>query len=175
MHRWTAILFGFIGMLIILRPGLAVIETGSILVLASAALWAVAMILIKILSRTETSVAIVAWMGVFLCAFSIGPALWVWVTPSLSAWGWLIFVGLNGSIAQVCLSQALKETDPTAVMPFDFLKLIWTAILAAYFFAEIPDLFTWLGAGVIFTSGLYIANRERRAARKPRATPDQAR
>ena len=62
------------------------------------------------------------------------------------------------------LSQALKETDPTAVLPFDFLKLIWTALLAAWLFGEIPDLYTWIGAGVIFASGLYIANRERRGA-----------
>jgi drug/metabolite transporter (DMT)-like permease len=169
MHRWAAILFGFLGMLIILRPGLAIIEPGAFLVLGSAALWAVAMIIIKILSRTESSVAIVAWMGVFLCLFSFGPALMVWQTPSATAWLWLAFIGFTGSIAQVSLSQALKETDPTAVLPFDFLKLIWTALLAAWLFGEIPDIYTWIGAGVIFGSGLYIARRERRATAQAKA------
>lgn len=165
LRRWVAIAAGFAGMLIILRPGLTVVETGAMLSLAAATLWATALIIIKILSRTESSVAIVAWMGIFLSAFSLGPALWVWRDPSLSAWGWLVFIGVAGSIAQVSISQAMKETDPTAVLPFDFLKLIWTSLLAAWFFGEIPDRYTWIGAGVIFSAGVYILRRERRAQR----------
>ena len=165
LHRWSAILAGFIGMLIVLRPGLAVIEPGAFLALAAAALWAMAMIVIKILSRTDSSVTIVAWMGIFLCLYSIGPALWVWQWPSPHAWGWLLFIGLTGSVAQVSISQSLKEADTSVVMPFDFLKLIWTALLAAWFFGEIPDKFTFIGAGVIFSSSLYIARREQLKAR----------
>lgn len=165
MHRWGALAAGFIGMLIVLRPGLAVVEPGALMALTAAALWAVTMIIIKMLSRTESSVAIVAWMGIFLCAFSIGPALWVWQTPSAAAWGWLVFIGLAGSAAQVSLSQSLKEADTTAVMPFDFLKLIWVALLGAWLFGEVPDRYTFIGAGVIFTASLYIARRERNAAR----------
>ncbi|MBY8975843.1 EamA family transporter [Rhodobacteraceae bacterium NNCM2] len=163
IHRWAAIIAGFVGMLVILRPGIAVIEPGALMALAAAAIWAVAMILIKMLSRTESSVAIVAWMGIFLCAFSIGPAIMVWRDPSFEALCWLLFIGFTGSIAQVSLSQALKETDPTAVLPFDFLKLIWASLLAAWFFNEVPDQYTWLGAGLIFSAGLYIARRERRS------------
>ena len=166
VHRWVAILFGFIGMVIILRPGLVAIDTGALLVLGSAALWAVAMVLIKILSRADSSVSIVAWMGIFLCLFSIGPALWVWQPVTGTQLFWLLLVGLFGSIAQIALSQSLKETDPTALMPFDFLKLVWTTLLGVWFFAEIPDVYTWIGAAVIFTSGLYIARRERLAARQ---------
>ena len=74
-----------------------------------------------------------------------------------------LFIGFWGSVAQVSLAQALKEADPTAIMPFDFLRLIWATLLAAWLFAEAPDLFTWIGAAVIFGAGLYIANRERQA------------
>lgn len=162
LHRWIAIIVGFLGMLIILRPGFVEVEPGAMLAAGAAALWAIAMIIIKILSRTESSVAIVAWMGIFLCAFSIGPALWVWQTPTLWNLIWLAFIGLCGSIAQVTLSQSLKESDPTAVLPFDFLKLIWATILGAWFFGELPDVLTFVGAIVIFTSGLFIAFRERR-------------
>lgn len=165
LRRWTAIGLGFVGMLIILRPGLAVVETGSLLVIAAALLWSLALIIVKTLSRTESSVAIVAWMGIFLSVFSVGPALWVWKDPTLWAWGWLLFIGFAGSVAQVSLSQALKETEPTAVMPFDFLKLIWAALLAFWFLGEIPDEMTFIGAAVIFGSGLYVAQRERAAAR----------
>lgn len=162
-HRWAAIGSGFVGMLIILRPGLVEMDIGSILAVCAASLWAVTVIVIKILSRTDSSITIVAWMGINMSIFSLGPALWVWQTPSMGAWGWLLLIGFFGAIAQVTLSQSLKETDPTAVLPFDFLKLIWAALLAAWLFDEIPDIYTWIGAGVIFSSGLYIAHRERRA------------
>ena len=119
--------------------------------------------IIKILSRTESSLTIVAYMSIFLGVFSIIPALWVWQPFGLHTLFWLVLVGLFGTIAQMALSQALKETDPTALMPFDFLKLIWSAIIGAWFFTEIPDAFTWVGAAVIFSSGLFIASRERRA------------
>ncbi len=161
IYRWSAIFLGFAGMLIILRPGLVVIDTGALLVIGSAVLWAVAMLIIKIQSRTESSLTIVAYMGIFLGVFSITPALWVWQPFELQTLGLMVLIGLFGSIAQMAISESLKETDPTALMPFDFLKLIWTAMIGAWFFAEIPDIFTWIGATVIFSSGLFIAFRER--------------
>ena len=165
IYRWVAIFLGFAGMLIILRPGFVVIDTGAILVTVAAALWAVAMIIIKILSRTESSLTIVAYMGIFLGLFSIAPAFWVWQPFGLQTLGWMILIGLFGSIAQIAISQSFKETDPTAVMPFDFLKLIWTAMIGAWFFAEIPDIYTWVGAAVIFLAGFFIALRERSASK----------
>ena len=161
IYRWSAIFLGFAGMLIILRPGLVVIDTGALLVIGSAVLWAVAMLIIKIQSQTESSLTIVAYMGIFLGIFSIAPALWVWQPFELQTLGLMVLIGLLGSIAQMAISESLKETDPTALMPFDFLKLIWTAMIGAWFFAEIPDMFTWIGATVIFSSGLFIALRER--------------
>ncbi|NKB51746.1 MAG: EamA family transporter [Rhizobiaceae bacterium] len=166
LYRWLAIATGFLGMLIILRPGMVALDTGGLLAAGAAALWAVAMILIKLLSRTESSVTIVGWMGIFLCLFSLGPALLVWQTVSAENWIWLSLIGLSGTIAQIALSQSLKETEPTAVLPFDFLKLIWTALLGVWFFSETPDLYTWIGAAIIFSSGLFIAHRERRSRRQ---------
>ncbi len=161
IYRWLAIAAGFLGMLIILRPGIVTLDTGGLLAAGSAALWAVAMLLIKLLSRTDSSLTIVAWMGIFLCLFSLVPALWVWRPLTNDNLIWLSFIGLSGSIAQIALSQSLKETDPTAIMPFDFLKLIWTALLGMWFFSETPDFYTWIGAAVIFSSGMLIAYRER--------------
>ena len=163
IYRWLAILSGFIGMLIILRPGLVAIDTGALLVTASAGLWAIALLLIKILSRTEASLTIVAYMGIFLGVFSIFPALWVWQPFGMQTLFWLALIGLFGTIAQMSLSQSLKETDPTALMPFDFLKLVWTALIGAWFFSEIPDVYTLIGAAVIFASGFFIALREQKA------------
>ena len=161
IYRWAAIFSGFIGMLIILRPGLIAVDIGALLVTAGAALWAVAMIIIKIQSRTESSVTIVAYMGIFLGIFSIIPAYFVWQPFGLQTLGLMVLIGLSGTVAQMAISQSLKETDPTATMPFDFLKIIWTTIIGVWFFAEVPDIFTWVGAIVIFSSGLFIAVRER--------------
>jgi len=165
-RRWTALALGFAGMLIILRPGMIPADLGSLLVVGSASLWAVTMIVIKVLSRTESSFAITAYMNLFLALFSLGPALWVWVMPPPEMWVWLVAIGVIGTIAQLALSQALKETEPTAVLPFDFLKLIWTAILGFWVFGEVPDVLTWVGAAVVFGSGFYIAWREHEERRR---------
>ncbi|MAY88650.1 MAG: RNA polymerase subunit sigma-54 [Pseudooceanicola sp.] len=165
IHRFAAIFAGFGGMLIVLRPGFAVIETGAVLAVVSAALWALAMIVIKLLSRTESSLTIVAWASIFLAVFSAGPAIWVWQWPTAQAWGGLVFIGIIGSIAQLAISQSFREADASAVLPFDFLKLIWTALLGAWLFGEIPDRYTLIGAGVIFGASLFIAGRERNTAR----------
>lgn len=172
LRRWAAIAVGFLGMLIILRPGIAAVEPGMIMVVSSAALWACAMIVIKIISRTDSSVVITAYMGIFLGAFSLIPALYHWQWPGLSAWSWLIFIGFTGSVAQVSISESLKVAEPTAVLPFDFLKLIWTALIGAWVFAETPDVYTWIGAAVIFAAGLYIAHRENRVRRPQPSAPE---
>lgn len=166
LYRWLAIAFGFGGMLIILRPGFIPIDTGALLVTGSAVLWAVAMLQIKILSRTDSSITIVAFMGIFLCIFSIGPAIWVWQPVSWDNLMWMSMIGLTGTVAQITLSQAFKETDPTALMPFDFLKLIWTALIGYLVFLEVPDVYTWIGGAVIFLSGLFIGYREKRASKR---------
>jgi drug/metabolite transporter (DMT)-like permease len=160
IRRWMAIIVGFAGTLIILRPGMIPVDMGSILVVGAASIWAVTMIVIKILSRTESSFAITAYMNILLSVFSLGPALWVWVTLTPEMWGWLVAIGVLGTIAQLALSQALKETEPTAVLPFDFLKLVWAALLGMWVFGELPDIYTWIGAAVVFASGFFIAYRE---------------
>ncbi len=171
LYRWLAIAFGFAGMLIILRPGVIPLDKGAILVTGSAVLWAVAMMQIKILSRTDSSVTIVAYMGIFLCVFSIIPAIWVWTPVSWENLFLMALIGVLGSTAQVSLSQAFKETDPTALMPFDFLKLVWTALIGMVVFAEIPDIYTWIGGAVIFGSGLLIGYREHKKGAGPEKDP----
>jgi len=166
IRRWAAIFVGFAGTLIILRPGMIPADTGSILVVGAALIWAVTMIVIKVLSRTESSFTITAYMNIFLSLFSLGPALWVWVAPPPEMWVWLVAIAVLGTIAQIALSQALKETEPTAVLPFDFLKLVWATLLGMWVFGELPDVITWIGALVVFASGFFIAYREHQERRR---------
>ena len=168
MHRWGAIVAGFVGMLAILRPGLIPLELGPVLVVVSSLVWATVMIIIKVMSRTESSLAIVAYMNIFLAVYSVVPAIFVWQWPSVEGWALMAAIGITGTLGQLGLSQALAETDPTVVMPFDFLRLIWVAGLGFWIFGEIPDLFVWIGGTIIFASGFYLAWRENSTRRAQR-------
>lgn len=168
VRRWTATILGFVGTLVILRPGLEAIDLGSVLVVGSASVWAITMIVIKFLARTDSSLTITAYMNLLLSVLSLGPAIYVWQNPDPFAWGVLLFIGIAGTLAQLLLTEALKQTEATAVMPFDFLKLVWAALFGYLLFTEVPTVFTWIGAAIIFASGFYIAYRESVLARQRR-------
>lgn len=163
LHRWSAILMGFAGALIILRPGIIPMDLGSFLVLTSAFMWGITMIVIKVLARTDSSMTITSYMNLLLAAFALVPAIWVWRTPQLETWGWLVAIGISGTLAQIAIVQALKEGETTVVLPFDFLKLIWATMFGYWLFSETVDLWTWIGAAIIIGSGIYVAYRERLA------------
>lgn len=167
LRRWTAIVVGFAGTLVILRPGSGEVDTGSLLALGSAAIWGVTMIVIKLLGRTELSLTITGYMCILLSLLSFFPALYVWRTPGLESWMWLVFIGVVGTMAQTSLAEALKQADTTVAMPFDFLKLIWASLLGFTLFAEIPDIYTVVGALVIFGASFYLVWRESRVRTEP--------
>ena len=160
LRRWSAIAAGFAGTMVILRPGMIEIDAGSVLVVVSAALWGLTLIIIKVLGRTESSMTITGYMNLLLSAISLVPAIYVWQTPQPLAWGFLLAVGVLGTLGQIALTESLRQADTTVVLPFDFLKLVWAAVLGYLFFAELPDALTWVGAAIVFASGFYIAYRE---------------
>ncbi|MBU2533915.1 MAG: DMT family transporter [Alphaproteobacteria bacterium] len=168
IRRWTATLLGFVGMLVIVRPGFIELDAGSIMIIASSAIWAVTMIVIKMLLRTETSLSVTGYASIFVSLFALGPAIYVWQNPSFDAWMWMVYIGVVGASAQFLLAEALREADAGAIMPFDFAKLVWASLFGFYLFGEIPDAYTWVGASIIFASGLYIAYRENQVARQAR-------
>ncbi len=172
LRRWTATLCGFLGTLVILRPGFAEIDLGSLLVLFSALLWGCTLIVIKVLARTESAITITSYMNILLTLLSLVPALLVWRMPEGMQWLWLLAIGVTGTLAQLAITQSLKEADTGVVMPFDFLKLIWVAIMGYLFFAEVPVLFVLIGGAIIFASATYIALRESRLAREARERRD---
>jgi drug/metabolite transporter (DMT)-like permease len=161
-RRITALLFGFLGTLIVLRPGLVEIETGTIYMLWSAAAWGTAMIVIKVLSRTETSLTTTIYSTILMTPITFAVAVFFWQWPTWEQLAWLALIGGLGSLGHLCLAQAMKEADVSAIMPAEFSKLIWAALFGFIFFAEVPDWGTWVGGTVIFLSVTYIAYRERR-------------
>ena len=165
IRRIAALAAGFAGALVIIRPGMAALDPGSLLVLGSSAVWAGAMILIKLLSRTESSLTMTAYMAVFLTPLSSIAAAFVWRWPSPEELGWFALMGSLGTVAHLCLAQAFREADAAAVLPVDFLRLIWASVFGYLLFGEVPVLFVWIGGTIIFASTLYLAYREARVAR----------
>jgi len=171
LRRWSAIIIGFAGTLVILRPGLIPADLGSILVLTSAGFWGMTMIVIKLLSRTDSSLTITGYSSILLSVLSLGPALYVWTQPTLEQLALLMLMGIVGTLAQIAFAQSLKDADTTAVLPFDFLKLVWASMFGVWLFGEVPDTLTWIGAVIVFASSFYIAWREHQAGKAGRDNP----
>jgi drug/metabolite transporter (DMT)-like permease len=161
LRRWAAILMGFAGVLVILRPGFADITPGQLLCLVSSITWACALLVIKRLGEQDSSITILLYMALLMIPASLVPTLFVWTTPTLAELGWLALIGVLGNGGQLLMTESLKQADAGVVMPVDFFKLIWVAILGFLLFDQVPDQFTWIGAAIIFTSTAYLALRER--------------
>jgi len=168
-RRWTAIVCGFLGTLVILRPGLQAFDLGSLLIVASSLLWGLAIIDIKVLGRTESTMTITAYVTVLMIPLTLLPAVYVWETPPVHLWGWLAFIGIIGTLGQIVVTDALKLADMTVLMPLDFLKLVWATMFGIVLFAEVPDLYTWIGAAIVFGSSCYIVWRESKVRKEKAA------
>jgi len=175
IHRWTALFVGFIGTLIILRPGVAEIPPGALFLLCAAMMWGIAMVIIKRLTATDSAMTISLYMILFLTPISGIAASFVWVTPTWLQLAWLVAIGIIGTLSQLAFTQAFRLADATAVLPFDFSKLIWSALLGWIFFAQVLDVWVWVGAILIFCGGFYIAMRERKVTGKEPVVREPAR
>jgi drug/metabolite transporter (DMT)-like permease len=169
LRRWSAVLVGFVGALLMLRPqgsGFPLFE--GALVLISAATQGASAICIKQLARTEPPNVIVAYMVIYLTPLSILPALLVWTWPSVAQLGWLALLAFSATLAHLCYTRALRAAEASLVSPFDFARLVFTALIGFFVFDQRSDVWTWVGAAVIFASGIYIAQREARVSRGQR-------
>lgn len=166
-RRMVALAIGFIGALIIIRPGFIELQTGSLLVLASSFIWGFVMVNIKALGTSESSLTSTAYMAVIMAPLSLVPALFHWSWPPLDTIGLFAAMGALGTLAHIALAQAFREAEATAVLPADFLRMIWASLLGFAFFGEVPEVLVWVGGAMIFSATIYIAYREARLARRP--------
>lgn len=170
LRRWSAVVVGFAGVLVILRPGVDEVNPAGLIVILSSICWAAALLTVKRLATTDTVVCIVTWNSVLLTVLSLPVALTVWVTPSLEQLGWLGLIGVLATLGHLAMTGAFKASEATVVFPVDYMRLLWASVLGYLVFAEIPDAFTWIGGTIIFASTTYIAYREA-ALRRARASP----
>ncbi len=172
-RRVLALAAGFAGTLLVLKPGFAVLHSGHWLLLGSAALWGVTLMVIKVLARSDSSLTITVYMGTFLAPLSLLAALFEWQWPDLAQLSWMLGIAALGTVGQISLAQSFRLADASAVLPLDFFKLIWSALFGFVIFAEIPDLWTLLGGGIIFASATHLALREGREAVPARPAAQQ--
>lgn len=163
--RWTGLVLGFGGALIILRPGFHEVGLGAVLVLVSSVMWAGALICIKLVSRTDSALTITFLAALMQMPITFVLALFVWQWPTLEQIGLIAVISVFGTVSQIALSQAFREADATVVLPGDFTKLIWTGLIGYFLFAELPDLATWIGALIVCAGVFWIAYKERRPMR----------
>ena len=159
-RRWAAIISGFVGVLVVLRPETDNFNPLLVLVLFSTVFWALSITVIKHLSKTDSPTSLVAWMSILMTLLSLPFALYYWQWPVGIQWLWMIGIGVLGTLGHLCMVKALALADTSAVMTIDFFRLIWGALIGYYFFGDQMELSTWIGAIIIFTSGAYIIFRE---------------
>ena len=153
-RKWFAVLLGLVGVAVIVRPGTGDLDIGQLIALASALGFAVSVILVKSLTRTDAAVAISFWMLVVQSAIGLVPALMVWEWPSAQAWGWVVVVAFCGTYSHYCFARAMQHADATVVVPMDFLRVPLTALVGWLAYSERLDLFTVMGVGLILAGNV---------------------
>ena len=165
IRRWLATLAGFVGVLVIVRPGLQVIGLPTAMLLGAAVCYAISNICVKAMSDTESPNSMVFTLNFLLLVFSAVPTAFVWTTPDLAAVPWIALLAASGFAAHMCLTRSLAAGESGVVMPFDFLRLPFAALNGLLLYGEVPDVWTIVGGTVVFGSASYIAVREARVRR----------
>ena len=169
-RRVMAVLVGFVGAAIIVRPGIEAFTPAAAIVLSASLFQALTQLAARSLSSTESPNLIVLYLSLMMTPMTGVAALLVWVTPSWQALGWLAAIGLVSTLGQQALVRGFRAAEASVVAPFNYGRLIFAALLAYLFFGEVADLWTWVGATVIFGATVYTARRESRLRRETRPT-----
>ena len=160
IYRTLALILGFSGMLVIIRPGFVDISIGVYMVLFSALLWSINIIITKKISKDDSAITILAYQSIFMSLLSFFIVLFFWEMPSLKSFIYLILAAMCGTVLHLTLNHAFKLVDVSMTQPYSFLNLVFASIIGYFVFDEMPDLYTWIGALIIFTGVLIISYRE---------------
>ena len=161
IRRWLAVLIGFVGVLFMVQPSTNM-ELGAIVVLCGTVFYALAMIMVRKLSATETSVSIVFYFTVAGSVISGVAMFWLWEQPLPGDWWLLISVGVLGGIAQLVMTAAIRAAPIAILAPFEYTALLWGAGFDILIWGLFPTANTLWGAAVVVATGLYIVHRETR-------------
>ena len=161
LSRWAALIVGFAGVLVILRPGVEGVSLGGLAILLSAFIWAGCRVDSKVITRYDSPATLVAWQTILLSVFTLPAAIPVWVAPDIFQLSWLILIAGLGTLSQIAMNWAIKLGDIAVIEPVAYFRLVWAALVGLLVFAEVPELLTILGAALVLGSVIYIIQRER--------------
>ena len=160
IYRTLALILGFSGMLVIIRPGFVDISIGVYMVLFSALLWSINIIITKKISKDDSAITILAYQSIFMSLLSFFIVIFFWEMPNLKTFIYLVLAAMCGTVLHLTLNHAFKLVDVSMTQPYSFLNLVFASIIGYFVFDEIPDFYTWIGALIIFTGVLIISYRE---------------
>jgi drug/metabolite transporter (DMT)-like permease len=162
LHRWLAVLAGFAGVLLIVRPGLVSLEWPMALPLVGALMWGLYQIMLRLCARDDAPETTLLWSA-FIglgAATLVVPFQWEPVTPV--AWGLLLLIGILGSVCHYALIRAMDYADASAMQPYSYTLLVWASVMGFLVFGDIPAIWTFLGGAIVVASGLYTWHHDRK-------------
>jgi drug/metabolite transporter (DMT)-like permease len=163
LNRWAATFVGFAGVLAIIRPGFEVVGPATWALLGCSLFYAISNIFVTLIARADPPGMMTFTVNAYSVVLSAIPAALVWVTPSVASIPWIGLLAVSGFSAQYTLSRALGYGEASVVMPFDYLRLPFAAVVGFVIYTEIPDLWTVIGALIVFASVSYITAVERKS------------
>ena len=159
-RRWSAILVGFLGVVVMVKPDSGVFGWIAAAAFAATVCYALVMVILRKLSRTESSGAIVFYYALISTVAAGAFIPFLWVTPDAEGWILLILLGLIGGVAQIAMTNAFRLADVSIVAPFDYTAMIWTALLGYFIWGDVPGPNIWIGVAIVMASGIFILYRE---------------
>lgn len=159
-RRWAAVVIGFAGVLIMVRPEPESFQAAALLILLAAFSYAMIMLTTRMLARSDSNAAILLFGSSISLALSVLLLPFDWKTPDLADFAVFAALGLIGGTGMFCITQAYRQAPAAVVAPFEYVALVVAAILGFLVWREIPDLYVWLGAAVVIGAGIYIFYRE---------------
>ena len=158
--KLMAVVLGLIGVVVIVRPGVNAVDPGHLVVLGAAVCFGISLVLVKSLTRTDSVVRIIFWMLIIQSALGLIPAVYVWRTPSLELWPWILLIAFTGMSSHFCMARALTYADATVISPMDFLRVPLSALVGWLLYKEQIDAFTAGGALLILMGNLLNLQRK---------------
>lgn len=160
LRRWTAVVIGFIGALIIIRPGMGVIHPTVMLVVIAAALFATRQVIGRLLADTDRTITTIAYTALTASFIISLPLPWIWQLPvSGSQWLFLFLLGLSAAMAEVLVIRALEVAEAAVIAPIHYTIIIWATMYGFLIFDQLPDIWTLIGTAIIVFAGFYTLRR----------------
>ena len=159
-RRWSAVVIGFIGSLVVIRPGFVEINLASLAALGTGVMYGFYLIITRKLSTSDNPLLTLLLTGIVGAVIITCVMPFVWVTPTLNQWSMMAAIGVFACIGHLFLILSLKYADASKLAPFSYFEIITNIIIGYYFFSDFPDNWTFLGLFIIVLSGIYISRRE---------------